>query len=135
MAAAKRIVTIERLSVEAGDYRDYRPIEIKGKLLLPVNTKATSVQALLHPTVKPDWKKAKSVGGVLYRGKHYTAYLDVAPDAISPLLQMPIARKYRYLTMRVLKSGTGRAQVENYKLSAAVDDDALKWTPIVGPRA
>jgi hypothetical protein len=140
MAAAKRIIAREKiyhliqiedwdwnysLSVEAGDYHEYRPIEIRGKLLLPVNIKASSVQALLHPTVNPDWKRVKNVGGVLHRGKNYTAYLDLAAEAISPLVQMLIARKYSYLTMRVLKSGTGRAQVESYKLSAAVDEDAL----------
>ncbi|MCP1915701.1 hypothetical protein J2R96_008181 [Bradyrhizobium elkanii] len=141
MAAAKRVIVGEKihhliqiedwdwnysLSVEAGDHHEYRPVEIKGKLLLPANIKATSVQALLHPKIRPSWKKrVKNVGGVLYRGKDYTAYLDVTPDAISPILQMLIARKYRYLTLRVLKIGTGRAQVENYKLSAAVDEDAL----------
>ncbi|WP_298372871.1 hypothetical protein [uncultured Bradyrhizobium sp.] len=141
MAAAKRVIVGEKinhliqiedwdwnysLSVEAGDHHEYRPIEIKGKLMLPANIKATSVRALLHPVIRPSWKKrVKNVGGVLYRGKDYTAYLDVAPDAISPLLQMLIAGKYRYLTMRVLKSGTGRAQVENYRLSSTVDDDAL----------
>lgn len=67
----------------------------------------------------------KGVGWISHRGKDYNANLHMPTDVLSPVLQMMVAGRYRYVLMEAEKSFRGEATIRSYRFSGTLSDDDL----------
>jgi hypothetical protein len=109
----------------ATGYYDFRHIEISGTIVEPAGIKATKGQV----TCMPDEDVAASpnhvqrfVGHVYYRGEEYSAKLNFPRDALSPILQMLIAQRYRYLVFDAAPGGRN-AEIFGFRFAEHASQD------------
>jgi hypothetical protein len=119
--------SIDRTSFRTEPYFDCRHLNINGRVLKPDNLRATNATLTcfpMHRLLESERSKdqPKCVGVISHRGKDYSANLHMPLDALTPVLQMLMGGRYRYVSMEANKSFRGEALIINYCFAETIDE-------------
>jgi hypothetical protein len=119
---------IDDTKFRTGPYYDYRHLELRGAIICPAGTKAQEATVTCFPDehlMQTEIKKAmeaRPVGYVTRWGKDYSATLHMPADMAPLVLQMLIAKKYRFIAFESAK-GAREASIFNFGFSENSEDD------------
>lgn len=123
---------IDETKFRTEPYFDCRQLNITGQLIKPKSSRDTQVEVTFFPTqsLSESERKShepKSVGHITHRGKDYRANLHMPADILGPVLQMLIAKRYRFIFLTAEKSFRGESSVRGYRLSESIDDEDVSF--------
>jgi hypothetical protein len=112
-----------------GPYADHRQLRIQGQLLLPTNLSANSVELTLMPhiCVAKDRKRENpptAVASLQLYNSRLLGLISMPNDALSPVLQMLIAGRFRFVSLHGPRLRYRRALVHSYRLHATLEEIA-----------
>jgi len=116
-----------------GPFWDFRHLLVRGDLLLPVGLTTNRVEltilpdATLNEAARTDHQPT-NIGALQLRRGSLTGWLPLPCDALSPVLQMLIGERFRFLVIRARPFRYGRADVLNDRLEQTLDEDGLPDT-------
>ena len=119
-----------RKEIQREPFSDYRHLHIRGLLRSPMNLKVNEVELSFLPDAGLDWSNRstldpKSVGSIrLHRGR-FQVYLNMPSDALAPLLQMLIGKKFKFVGLSGNKPKYGSGLVRSYRFETTIDDEDL----------
>lgn len=118
--------------LDHGPYFDCRHLRIRGTVLRP-STKASHAEIVCFPRKELNESEVdtavqpKAVGYITNRGKDYSANLHLPAEMLVPVLQMLIAKRYRYIVIEASPSFRGESTVRHFTFSSTIGaDDTLR---------
>lgn len=119
-----------RKDSDEGPYSDYRHLELRGKLLRPASVKASEVEIILLPDVRlnrsaRDRDEPQSTGSFHISRGHLEFILPMPADALSDVLVMMIAGRFRFAVLEADRPHYGQGRVRHYRLASFHDKDDL----------
>jgi hypothetical protein len=111
-------------------YMEHRQLAVTGKLLHPTNPSIQSVELWFLPTDDLDEDKRKdhapkAVGSLSLRDGRLTGLLSIPKDALTPILQMLIAGRFKFVDMGAVKLRYREALVRSFRLETHIDEDDM----------
>jgi hypothetical protein len=119
-----------RKDSDDGPYSDYRHLELRGKLLRPGSVKAGEVEIILLPDVRlnhpaRDRDEPQSTGSFHISRGRLEFILPMPADALSDVLAMMIAGRFRFAVLEADRPHYGQGRVRHYRLASFHDKDDL----------
>jgi hypothetical protein len=118
-------------------YLEYRHLRIDGKLLHPKLPSVETVELHLMPRGDLDQDRLKddrpsAVGSLRVDSGRLTVLLPIPKDSLTPIMQMLIADRFRFVDMGGAKLRHRQALVSSFSLETHIDADDM---PSVGDEA
>ncbi|MCK1698161.1 hypothetical protein [Bradyrhizobium sp. 144] len=109
-------------------YHEHRHVEIKGRLLRPTGLKTDRMEVSLFPSISLEEERRKdlkptAVGAIEAYPERLDASLSIPSDALTPILQMLIARRLKFVVMRGSKFRYRSARLHSYSLGTKLEED------------
>jgi hypothetical protein len=111
-------------------YMEHRHLEITGKLLRPVDPKIKTVELWFLPSDDLDEEgrkehTPKAVGSLSIYDGRLNGLLSIPKDSLTPILQMLIAGRFRFVDLRGTKLRYRQAQVRSFRLETHIDEEDM----------
>lgn len=117
--------------IDRGPYSDYRHLHVEGTLLRPHNPKITNVRLTFIPRQQLDSEadRAKdepvAIGQLSSHRGTLEGILSMPLNGLTPVLQMLIAERFRYVVLNGDKQRYGQADVRTFRFERTVSEDDL----------
>jgi len=107
---------------------EHRHVEIKGRLLRPTGLKTDHIEVSLFPSISLEEERRKdlkpiAVGAIETYPERLAASLGIPSDALTPILQMLIAGRLKFVVMRGSKLRYRSARLHSYSLGTKLAED------------
>jgi hypothetical protein len=115
-------------------YHEHRGLQIKGRLLRPTGLKTDVVDVSLFPSISLEEGRRKdlkpiAVGSLeLYLDK-IDGHVGIPSDALSPILQMLVAGRLKFVVMRGTKFRYCSARLTSCSLQTKLGEDDMPTEP------
>jgi hypothetical protein len=111
-------------------YREYRHLRIDGKLLHPKIPSAETVEVNLLPRADLDQDRRKddqpsAVGSLRLDGGRLIVLQSIPKDSLTPILQVLIADRFRFVDLGGAKLRHRQALVSSFSLATHIDPDDM----------
>lgn len=111
-------------------YHEFRHLQIRGRLLHPTGLKTDQFELTLLPSydLDPEVRKQSSplgVGSLDAYGDRITGLMSIPVDALSPILQMMIGERFKFIAMRGDRLKRRRALFRSFRLEMSMDEDDI----------
>ena len=111
-------------------YMEHRQLGITGKLLHPTNPSIAAVELWLLPRGDLDEDQREndtptSVGRLSLHDRRLTGLLPIPKDSLTPLLQMLIADRFRFVDLGAARLRHRQALVTSFSLATHIDADDM----------
>lgn len=111
-------------------YHEFRHLQIRGRLLHPKGLKTDRIETVFLPSrdMDPEARTQHAplgVGSLEGYGGTITGLVSLPMDALSPILQMLIGERFRFLAMRGTRFSHRRAALRSFRLEMNIDADDL----------
>jgi hypothetical protein len=124
------------LNDDTGKYRDedpyheFRHLQIAGKLLRPVGLKTDAVEVTLLPGNDMSEERRKdykpiALGALDIYPETIKGSIGIPADALSPILQMLITERFKFILLRGSKFRYRSARLTGLRLEMKLDEDDL----------
>lgn len=117
-------------NIDHGPYSDYRHLHLYGKLLRPANLKTGSVEVTLLPNPelnegRREKHEPRIIGSLSLHHEKLDALLSMPADALTDVLQMLIAGRFRYVVLDGTKLRYRQGEVRSIRLEMKMEEDDL----------
>lgn len=121
-------LALNTLSNALDPYHEHRHVEIKGRLLRPTGLKTDHMEVSLFPSMSLEEERRKNlkpiaVGVIEAYPERLAASLSIPSDALTPILQMLIAGRLKFVVMRGSKFRYRSARLHSYSLGTKLEED------------
>jgi hypothetical protein len=111
-------------------YHDFRHLHIRGRLLYPTGLKTDQIELTLLPSEELNVEKRKpnrplGVGSLHGYGDAIVGLISVPADALSPILQMMIGERFKFVIMHGTHFIRRRSSLRGFRLEMKIDQDDL----------
>jgi hypothetical protein len=111
-------------------YHEFRPLQINGNLLRPAGLKTGMAEVSLLPTGDMSEEKRKdyeplALGSFDAYPNRIAASIGIPSDALPPILQMLIAKEFRFILMRGSKFRYRSARLHSLRLEMRLTEDDM----------
>jgi hypothetical protein len=124
------------LNSRTGKYRDddpyleFRHLQITGRLLRPAGLKTDAVEVSLLPSNDMSEERRKdykpiALGGMEAYPDRITASIGIPADALPPILQMLIAKEFKFVLLRGSKFRYRSARLTGLRVEMRLTDDDM----------
>ncbi|MHC2531907.1 hypothetical protein [Bradyrhizobium diazoefficiens] len=109
-------------------YHEHRHVAIKGRLLRPTGLKTDRMEVSLFPSINLEEEcrkdlKPTAVGAIEAYPERLDASLGIPSNALTPILQMLIAGRLKFVVMRGSKFRYRSARLHSYSLGTKFEED------------
>lgn len=109
-------------------YQDFRHLLIRGTLVLPKTVDVATVELTFVPNSKLNEGRKQSemsgwVGFLQLNRKHLSGIISMPSDALSPVLQMLIAHRFRHIDLSGVRLSHGKANLRSYRFATTIDEE------------
>lgn len=109
-------------------YHEHQHVGIKGRLLRPTGLKSDRIGVSLFPSIALEEERRKdlkpiAVGTIEAYPDRLDASLSIPWDALTPILQMLIAERLKFIVMRGSKFRYRSARLHSYTLGTKLEGD------------
>jgi hypothetical protein len=112
-------------------YHEHRHVAIKGRMLRPTLPQADRVEISLFPSLilmeerRKDLKPI-AVGAIESYSDRLDASVGIPSDALTPILQMLIAERFKFVVLRGSKFRYRSVRLVSFRLASALGEDELQ---------
>lgn len=111
-------------------YNEYRHLRIDGRVLRPTGLKVDRIEVTLLPSVEMDHDKRKdaeplALGSLSAHDDRITGLISIPQDALPPILQMLIAKEFRFLCMFGSQFRYRNARLRSFRLEMNMSEDDM----------
>ncbi|QQO34261.1 hypothetical protein JJC00_00635 [Bradyrhizobium diazoefficiens] len=109
-------------------YHEHRLVEIRGRLLRPTRLESDRIEVSLIPSISLEEERRKdlkpiALGTIEAYPERLDATLSIPSDALTPILQMLIAGRLKFVVMRGSKFRYRSARLHSYSLGTKFEED------------
>ncbi|MCA1398410.1 MULTISPECIES: hypothetical protein [unclassified Bradyrhizobium] len=111
-------------------YDEFRHLQIKGRLLRPAGQKTDRAEISLLPSSDLEEERRRDLHPIALGSLHVTqdailGNIGIPRDALTPILQMLIAGRFRFVLMRGTRFRHRSAKVNSLRLETKLTEDDL----------
>lgn len=121
-------LALETLCNALDPYHEHRRVEIRGRLLRPIGLKTDRMEVSLFPSISLEEERRKdlnpiAIGAIEAYPGRFDANLGIPSDALTPILQMLIVGRLKFVVMRGSKFRYRSVRLHSYSLDTKLEED------------
>ncbi|RXH10627.1 hypothetical protein [Bradyrhizobium guangzhouense] len=111
-------------------YDEFRHLQVKGRLLRPAGQKTDRAEISLLPSSDLEEERRRDLHPIALGSLHLTeeavlGNIGIPRDALTPILQMLIANRFRFVLMRGTRFPHRSAKVNSLRLETKLTEDDM----------